>query len=312
MRTTLKQQRTRFIFGAIVIAACASTSAADIFRVPGDFPTISAAMAKASDFDVIMVDPGKYDGFIWGNKLVTVQAIMGPRFTYIVGGVIFEPAIKGAYRTLDGFTVTGAKEGLYFMPNGGGHVLNCISVNNDGSGIHVLNAELYIENSLLANNNRAQYNGCGLLNEGGVVHGVNLTVVGNIGTHSAGVCDYSPLGQSTYANCVVWNNGPSAIAGNARFSFCNTEEWVEGVGNMCADPCFADPLALNFALRPGSPCIDAGNSDAVPWYVTTDLAGNARFQDDPFTKDFGQGRFPIVDIGAFEFRVPFGAVRITP
>jgi hypothetical protein len=56
-----------------------------------------------------------------------------------------------------------------------------------------------------------------------------------------------------------------------------------------------------FRLRPGSPCIDAGDSNLVPVGSTLDLAGQTRFRDDPYTVDTGVGTAPIVDIGAYEF-----------
>ena len=56
----------------------------------------------------------------------------------------------------------------------------------------------------------------------------------------------------------------------------------------------------DFSLSPGSPLIDAGDNAAVPESVDTDLAGDARFVDDPATPDTGSGTAPIVDIGAYE------------
>jgi hypothetical protein len=53
---------------------------------------------------------------------------------------------------------------------------------------------------------------------------------------------------------------------------------------------------------PGSPCIDAGNNDAVPWLITWDLDGNPRFRDDPGMPDTGIPEPPIVDMGAYEFQ----------
>ncbi len=38
----------------------------------------------------------------------------------------------------------------------------------------------------------------------------------------------------------------------------------------------------------------------MPVDVTTDLAGNARFTDDPVMEDTGFGTPPIVDMGAYE------------
>ncbi|MCY3018684.1 MAG: Ig-like domain-containing protein [Planctomycetota bacterium] len=56
----------------------------------------------------------------------------------------------------------------------------------------------------------------------------------------------------------------------------------------------------NLRLQAGSPCIDAGNNAAVPSGVTTDLAGNRRFDNDTSVTDTGSGTAPIVDMGAYE------------
>ena len=69
---------------------------------------------------------------------------------------------------------------------------------------------------------------------------------------------------------------------------------------LCADLCPALPEDVR--LRPGSPCIDAGDNTAVPGDITTDLDGNPRFVDDPDTPDSGNGDPPIVDMGAYEFQ----------
>jgi hypothetical protein len=76
-----------------------------------------------------------------------------------------------------------------------------------------------------------------------------------------------------------------------------------GLGNIDADPFFLDPDNGDFRLAPGSPSIDAGDNDAVPADVTTDLAGHPRFVDNvisPDTGNPGAAGPPIVDMGAFE------------
>jgi hypothetical protein len=69
-----------------------------------------------------------------------------------------------------------------------------------------------------------------------------------------------------------------------------------------ADPVFANPASGNFRLAPGSSCIDAGDSTAVPAGVTTDLDGNPRFINAVNYADSGvsDGMGRVVDIGAFE------------
>ncbi|MFQ5807169.1 MAG: hypothetical protein ACE5I3_12040, partial [Phycisphaerae bacterium] len=99
----------------------------------------------------------------------------------------------------------------------------------------------------------------------------------------------------------------------------------DGIGNIDADPLFVDPDGPDndpntwedndYRLSVGSPCIDAGDNDAVPPDIADldgdgdvdepipfDLDGNPRFVDDPGMPDSGNGTPPIVDMGAYEFQ----------
>ncbi|MFG0284525.1 MAG: right-handed parallel beta-helix repeat-containing protein [Phycisphaerales bacterium JB039] len=84
-------------------------------------------------------------------------------------------------------------------------------------------------------------------------------------------------------------------------------------GCIESDPQFAGPVdpadPATYALAPGSPCIDAARNSMVPAGLVVDLAGMARFADDPATPDTGVGAAPIVDMGALEFH-PDVACRV--
>lgn len=128
----------------------------------------------------------------------------------------------------------------------------------------------------------------------------NCTIVNN----SAGgfSCDSSSI--STATNCIIRDNTPSEIYGDTTtVTYCNVRGGYAGQGNIDADPGFVDAPNDDYRLGPGSPCIDAGNNEAVPFGIDLDLTGNPRFVDDPDTVDTGWGNAPLVDIGACEYQI---------
>jgi len=147
-------------------------------------------------------------------------------------------------------------------------------------------------------------------------------------------------------NCVMWSNvGPSGaqlaldatspipltsaliewsdLAGGAAAVYVVNSTLNWGVGNLDADPLFADidgpdndPATFmdnDYRLAFGSPCIDAGNNTLVPPDLTDidgdgdvlepvpwDLDFLSRFVDIPAAPDTGFGTPPLVDLGAYE------------
>ena len=139
-------------------------------------------------------------------------------------------------------------------------------------------------------------------------------------------------------NCIFWRNrdqngtGQSSQIRTIESSLTVNYSCIEGltgslggVGNIGDDPRFADADGRDdvagtddddLRLAAGSPCIDAGDNEAVPpdsadldsdgdtdEPIPLDLAGSLRFLDDPLTSDTGNGAPPIVDMGALEFHV---------
>ena len=82
----------------------------------------------------------------------------------------------------------------------------------------------------------------------------------------------------------------------------NIEDYASIGGNIDADPLFDDPNNGDYRVAPGSPCIDAGDNEAVPLAVDADLDGLLRFADRLATPDTGYGTPPIVDMGAYEYQ----------
>lgn len=101
---------------AIMLAALgawASSAAAATHNVPGDFPTIQAAIDASVDGDTVLVAPGTYPGpFVVLGKSITLTSSAGPAATILRGGaptVLLSGAAAPAPAPtvhLHGFTVT--------------------------------------------------------------------------------------------------------------------------------------------------------------------------------------------------------------
>ncbi|MBN1513493.1 MAG: right-handed parallel beta-helix repeat-containing protein [Phycisphaerae bacterium] len=137
----------------------------------------------------------------------------------------------------------------------------------------------------------------------------NCTLSANAAYRGRAVACYSGITPSTVrvSNSVLWNGGSELYQNDGSVftvAYSDVFGGYVGVGNIAADPLFVDPAVGDYRLLSGSPCIDAGDNEAVPPGVMVDLAGRARFVDDPATPDTGNPGAPgppIVDIGAYEY-----------
>ena len=179
-------------------------------------------------------------------------------------------------------------------------IANCVF---SGSGV-----ELDYSDALVVN---CSMTGAGM----GAYHG-SLTAINCTVTDGSVWLAYS---DAQLTNCIIWGNADNPIDldedSSVEVTYSDIEGGYPGEGNIDADPLFVDPVSGNYRLMSGSPCIDAGDNDALPLDeydldedgdtmepLPFDLGGNTRFVDDPNTKDTGVGRPPIVDMGAYEFQ----------
>jgi len=148
----------------------------------------------------------------------------------------------------------------------------------------------------------------------------NCTFTGNTSkTHGGGIYNY--YSSPTVTNCILWGDEPNEICDDATSTTTVSYSDVEGgtgqswFGTGCinadplfVDPCNPDPNLRNFRVSPGSPCIDAADSNSVP-ADTVDLDNDGNTAEPiPYDLD-GHPRFvdgdcnytAIVDMGAFEF-----------
>jgi len=155
----------------------------------------------------------------------------------------------------------------------------------------------------------------------------NCTMSGNTADFGGGMYTIeSSVPRVT--NCIVWANSPDQFLQPFgpifAISFSDVQDGWPGPNNIAVDPGFVDadgpdndPATFadnDYRLAAGSPCIDAGLTNAVPAdeadidddgdvteRLPIDLDGNPRFADDLATADTGCGVPAIVDMGAYEF-----------
>lgn len=89
----------------------------------------------------------------------------------------------------------------------------------------------------------------------------------------------SPIVANTDVTITVWGRYPTAVAGETY-------------------------RILDYRPQGDSPCIDAGDNDAVPGAILADLDGRPRFVDHPLIEDTGSplGAQAIVEMGSYEFQ----------
>ncbi|MGH7536724.1 MAG: choice-of-anchor Q domain-containing protein, partial [Gemmatimonadales bacterium] len=138
---------------------------------------------------------------------------------------------------------------------------------------------------------------------------INCTVGSSVGD---GIVCAASKAHLTAANIVVWGSvGESIVIRNAPnpvVSFSNIQGGWPGAGNIDADPMFVQPGTDDLRLSDGSPCVDAGDSAALP-PDELDLDGDGDTTE-PVPLDLGgtarvQGA--AVDMGAYEGQFAPGA-----
>jgi parallel beta-helix repeat protein len=243
-----------------------------------------------------------------------------------------------------GNTANGVGGGLLLRHDTSGSLQGCLiggnSAPDGGGGIACIGASLQLADSLLCSNSTADTGGA-VNTSNCVVTVLNCSVSGNLAAAGPALtCDsFEQCCPSTVSisNSVffgtddpIWNNDNSSLSA----TYCDIqgaggEPWF-GEGCIDVDPLFVDPDGPDndpatwedndYRLSAGSPCIDAGDSGAVPADsfdldgdgdvnepVPFDLDGLPRFVDDPDTPDTGvpSPSYPdlsIVDMGAYEFQ----------
>jgi predicted outer membrane repeat protein len=237
-------------------------------------------------------NPELIDCTLWGNACGS-----GPEDDRGAGGAIFvrggSPALVNC--SIHGNFVWGSGGAVALSPGGILSAINCCLHANRatvrGGVIYALDSQTMLVNCTLADNSQDNPEG-------------------------AIVCESSDVrepGELRIANSILWGReqqiaGPSGSLITVAYS--DVQGGWPGVGNLDANPLFVNPdgpdgLAGtsddNLRLSRDSPCIDAGNADALPEDVL-DLDNDGNTQEPlPLDRD-GNGRTVgnTVDLGAYE------------
>lgn len=191
-----------------------------------------------------------------------------------------------------------AQEGGGMMngPDSQTQVVNCRFLNNlsgeDGGGMYNNETVNQLVVNCLFYDNTANLTGAGMYNVNNSAPQVmNCTFTSNKAKEAGGGIsnrDANPV----LINCILWNNEApendevNNLRSTPAISYCNVSGGYDGANNIDADPGFAKE---SYELTKDSPCIDAGNTNALPKHVKTDFDAKQRV--------VGKG----VDLGAYEF-----------
>lgn len=306
-------------------------------HVPGDYPTIQAAVNGVQAGATILVGPGTYARFSFGGKGVTVRSTAGPLLTFIDGQGI-SPIVSFSQNepstaTLDGFTVRNGGTspglgGIRVITGGSPTIRNCvvtgISSSSVGGALLVSGGSPTFINCRITGNSGAAGVGATVV-DGAAATFINCVIDGN--TATSGNSLYMDRSSAVFRNCtIVETTGLSImlIEGASSLTIRNSivrgpasSFWIRdqstavvthsnvsggfaGVGNISADPRFLAPGDYRLAMN--SPCIDAGDLLQYAGFgPDADMAGQPRGRNVISVPDTGVG-LPPIDMGAYEFQ----------
>ena len=170
-----------------------------------------------------------------------------------------------------------------------------------GASLEFSNSEVRL-NNVLVHSNYSETESAGIRTTDGTLVMNHCTVVENVSSAIAGGVLFEGEGVIDMVNSIVWgnkafaldpaeletaqiiNNGPQI---SVSYSIIQGVNKFNGLGNIDADPLFADSGNHDFSLTPYSPGVNTGDP-ARSITIATDLTGYTRIQGSS------------VDIGAFE------------
>jgi len=192
---------------------------------PTTFNRIQEAVDAANVNDLIEVHPGDYfESIEIREKPLTIRAVKGPLETRVLG--------EGT-----GFDIDNRGSGLANLPV----TIEGFTISKTQDGISAIFGTTNVRNCIVTTPG-----GTGVLNADSITQCV------------LSFCDIGVSGGIS-RNCIFFENGSPGGTGEYN---CYWPAGPSGVNQIVADPLFRDPSNLafpDFRLKPGSPCIDAGD-----------------------------------------------------
>jgi len=183
------------------------------------------------------------------------------------------------------------------------------TASNNGGGLYVYNSDATLINCIF-DNNESNRGGAAAFWTAGYGFLFNCTLAQNTANSAGGAIKV--IGGVELTNCILWANtaashdqiDPDGVQ-PPIVAYCDVEGGWSGVGNIDADPLFVDPVAGDFRLLLGSPCIESGRCLGMP-ADTLDLDGDGDF-DEPVPHDFDGAQRIVntaIDMGPYELQAP--------
>jgi hypothetical protein len=293
-------------------------------RVPGEFPTIAAAVAafNAAGSREIFLAPGSYPVDATINVSAMVLQSAGGRGQAIIQTPTSGPA----------FNLSGASrfESISFQGRGNAALLSMTSgatLVGFGLDLRALQTSTAPHVTVNGSDFRIDYgsarfggpvvSGTGapstvflrstLITDTASVFGpsINGNVLGcTVSRVGPGELFAAPAaGTHNIIGSIFWNNTGTITPARIGAIFSNFQTPIPTFGNVSANPLFTDAANNDFTLSPFSPMIDRSSTQVITSWANaprqfTDSAGNFRIYDDRSVSNNAEGG-PL-DIGAFE------------